>query len=770
MQTKLVGMQQKASQLQQMAQQQPENEQQQAEIRKIQSVLPNIMAQIEFVTNNLESEKTIIDKIAHEAKRINRFDYKHFKEEIAENILIYLKDVMKIENEIHTAFTNNNVTGRHYYFVDQLEDNKHPVFESLDPLKVFYPKIGGIKRINKLPWVVISDKKSFDNVMTELGDKIMKRKDGKEILDKLEDKYSDANDSNFVATPEGAMPNTTNGAYSGTYHDGSGITIDRVYFKSQRTVKVKFSPNPHKPGKYFKNFINPQHEIIKEDNYNYDSENKEYVNVENDDDRIRTADATTYSLAKGQFIKTYYTNDIYEAIVIDHEYVVGARKKRFIPRYGNHHGDINLPVFGRTHTSLADRPYSLIFATKDLQDLYDVVHTQRELMIALAGTKSIFFDRSQKPTDISDDDWAYERKMGTIQIQSQDENGSPIRTNFNQWSMVDLSLSPSIQYLYNILIQIEETMGNIVGIPRQRQAQVQDTDQVGTFKESIKRSFVITEVLFNKHEEIAAEALTHMVNLAGRYAYRNGGKIETNDRINGRRILQISKDILKRVDLRVDVTSSGQSQQRMNELKDLAAVHYKNGQLPFLALLNIFDARTVNEMRTKVEYFTNRAEELNAKAVQADKDSERQLALETQQYTQEFESFWKDKEMQAEQFKTQFDMKNEEFKSMLDKEKLDLDKLRLKIESELKMYELQNEKQSEDNAVVSNNKNTEVNARLKELEIYLNYMVNSAQMNLGEKQLVADVKKNKDTHTENMKKVSSDNVGKKTVKEHVSDN
>ena len=55
--------------------------------------------------------------------------------------------------------------------------------------------------------------------------------------------------------------------------------------------------------------------------------------------------------------------------------------------------------------------------------------------------------------------------------------------------MVDLSLSPSIQYLHNILAQIKEAMGEIIGIPPARQAQIQETDQVGTFKESIKRSF-----------------------------------------------------------------------------------------------------------------------------------------------------------------------------------------------------------------------------------------------------------------------------------------
>src|SRR5690606_16213118 len=98
-----------------------------------------------------------------------------------------------------------------------------------------------------------------------------------------------------------------------------------------------------------------------------------YINKKDETDFRREEDVETINSNKGESFADKYTNDLYSGVVINDRYVVNEGKNPFTLRDIDRHGNINLPVFGKTYASIVDQPYSLIMATKDLQDLYDIV-------------------------------------------------------------------------------------------------------------------------------------------------------------------------------------------------------------------------------------------------------------------------------------------------------------------------------------------------------------------------------------------------------------
>lgn len=760
--TQMAIINQRSEQLGQVLQQEAETPEQQQELERIRAVMPAIMAQIELVQKNLKTEKDILDRKARDIERYYKMDWKDIKETVAEALLNSFYKTLKIKDKEKKSFISNCVLGKHAYYVDQIENEKLPRFEVVDYMKLFFPVIDGTDWIQDGPWAMLEDNMTFPQVAIEFGDKIVKKYDKAKLTELSERFASDSTDGTFVSTPDGDMP-YNKAPYSGTRSNQPPIKVYRIFFKSQRKERVRFSPNPHQKGKFFKHFLNPYAKIINEDEYKYIASREEYVSKTNKEDVIRKRDAESYNVSKGQFVEDFYTNDVYEAVVIDRDITINTRKKRFSPRGIEKHADVKLPIFGRSFSSYSEKPYSLIYATKDIQELYDVVWTNIELMMALAGTKSVLYDRSQKPDDLSDHDWQYQKKLGNIPIQTMDADGNPRRSSFNQWTEVDLSLSSSVQYLEQILERLETSMGNVIGIPRQRLAQTKDTDQVGTFKESIKRSYLITEILFNNHEEVLEEALTQLVNIGGRYTYRNGGKIEVSNKGFGREMVTITKDLLRFLDLKAIVDNSGEDQFKMQELRELAGVHYKGGQLPFGDLVDIFDSSTLGEMKSKVEYFGEKAQELAQQVAEAQGNKDEQTKMKMLQFQQEFDGYWKQKELEIASFKEQFEQKDAEFKNNLEQERLDLEKLEVGVNARLKLFELVNEKDSEDNAVISNMTAEQASNKLSAIEIQLNYMLRSAEIAINKD-------KNDKDHTEKMKKITTDGGGKKMVKEHVRDN
>ncbi len=431
--------QQKVQEIQQKLQSQPKNEEEQAQYAQLQQMIPIIQQQADQQIKQLQKTKLITEQMIDQIKREKYTTKKDFKETIAQKTLQYLRKEISIKQKSVEAIKCRFVTGKTRYLVNLEDGMKLPEFRVLNPINVTYPLVESITNIADGPWVKIREKMTIEQIKSNWGTEITK-KYGEDALKYFEYNAEDITVGAFVSTPnQGAI--FTGGVYTPSLGTSGGITVDYIWIRSQRKQIVKYSPNPYEEGEVFTHFVSPSKEIIKKEDYKYKvvvDENQVkkgyYINKKDSKLLFPETEVELWSENKKEQYKEKYTTDIYQGLVIGGKYVISLGKKRYICRDIDKHYKARLPVFGKTYSTITEQPYSLIDATIDLQDLYDVLHMQEQLMISLSGTKGNIIDRSQKPRGMSDELWEYHWKMGRGYIQTMDANGNPINKTYNQFA------------------------------------------------------------------------------------------------------------------------------------------------------------------------------------------------------------------------------------------------------------------------------------------------------------------------------------------------
>ena len=753
-------------QLMQTLQVKPETPEQQQQQQMLQQSLPMIQHQFDYMKDMMKLDLSLTDDELDDIKSYKNFSKKEWKEDIALSAAKKLRKVLNVDRESTKNFISDVVVGRGNFLVDLYEGDKYPTFKANNVMKISYPKIDGIDWIQDCPWVKIEESKSYQQICVAYGEEI-KKKYGADKLKDLSEAFN-INNATFASTPGyGAV--LVDELYSGSSYGYTNIRVEKIYFKVPKKIPVKYSPNPYVQGEYYRKFLDGEKVIINKDKYRYkkDTDGEEYYIAKNNEkDIYRVDQVDPYIETKGEKMRTYYMNDIYEGVVINNELYICLGRKKYVLRDPDKYSDVKLPVYGRTHASINDQPYSIIKDTINLQDMYDLVNYYRDLMFALAGPKTILYDRSFKPTNMKDEEWEYQKKLGTLYIQTYDKvTGQRNPSTFNQWSMMDMTLSPSVQYYDLILQSIKETMGEVVGVPRQAKGQVVASDQVGTFEMSLKQTSLVNEIRFDKHDEVEARAFEAAINLYLKYCLKENDLVDVINKDFSMDIKKVTKNVFNDIKIEVLITNNSEQERQMSELKELAMVGLKSGTLGYDGLVKTFvESQNLVEFKNKIEYFTEKTQELQQANLMAAEQQKGDIQAQAIKLGQEFEGFWKQKELEGQQIGQQILAKNNEILGQIQADRNAIEREKLEKESALKMYELATEDKTETN-LLSENREARVNQqKLDAMKLQLESIINMMSMEQGEKDLSRK-------HTHDMKKLDVEMTkAKKMNREHVNDN
>src|SRR5690606_35206270 len=144
---------------------------------------------------------------------------------------------------------------------------------------------------------------------------------------------------------------------------------------------------------------------------------------------------------------------------------------------------------GYAYNNYDNRPYSRVLAVRDILILYQLVWYQIELLQALGGMKGIIMDITQKPDNMSPDEWLSMAKKGilpTNPAQVEEESGKP--TRFNAFATYDMGFGNSIAQLKELLPEFQSLAGRILGISPQRMGEVGNRETPGSAKMAINQS------------------------------------------------------------------------------------------------------------------------------------------------------------------------------------------------------------------------------------------------------------------------------------------
>ena len=622
---------QQVQQMMQILQQEPqdaETAQQQAQIRE---ALPQIEYQTALVKDNLSQALSMTKDERDKFMRKFKDDYEDLYEIYSHKLFTKVRQELETDKSSLKNFRNKIVTGRQFYMVNFNHRLQELIYKTQNPYTVYYPNIEDIEWVQNSPWVVVESHMTKEQIRKNF---VLTAKQ-LNVLEAMS--YSATNNQGaFTTGPGNAVvldeqrDNRQAGSSSRKWQQtGHGISVKMIWWRAD--TKIQAIQSPSKYGGKHTMFVNDK-ELLDTQQNEYNASKGTYKDKDTGV-RTKAKNVKTYNSAKGQTKEIRYYDKRFFGVNIGSSLILEGEDP-CQPHPQDNYAYTPLPIVGKTFNGIGEYPYSIVWATAELQKQYWIVMYHRELTFALAGASGVVFDLSQKPDGMTKEEWFYHMKLGRYLIQTISKTGARKNTGYNQFSKVDQTLTNSIQYFEVILQGIEQQIGTLMGVPRQRQGEVQPTDQVGTFDQSNRQAMMVTEILFAEHDEVEVKALEMLLNLSMQYKYKPEDIVDVTD--EEAELIKIPWDMPDRK-FQMKLLNSAKQDVDLDEIKRMSAQMTANGNLPFEFLFKIFSIDSIKEMEGIVAEQTQKQQEIAALQQQGSVEAEAAAEQKKIQMQQQFE-------------------------------------------------------------------------------------------------------------------------------------
>lgn len=560
-----------------------------------QQIAQAIQMEMAHLRSVMRRPVELTDKELAKIRHYYDYDHKDIEQVFAELCVSYHINHQHCRHIFNRNFEEKLVTGNEHYFVDWEPGMADPTIEQAFFENLYLPYNENVMFTSEHSWCVMRQHASLDNIVSSLGHG-MGRKELAAIM--ADGGWEGGNIPMAFYTPEGIYVGEGSGAgrYPATNRGQDTYTVYRVYFKVPAAVRVLISPNNNRPEAL------PHIKRLDEEEYGWYSDRPEKL--------------------KNKKLETRYRQDLYRAIRVGGRAWLAAGKAPVQLRSGTHKSRVELPIIGYT-SSYFYSPSSLIWETRDIQELYNILYYQQELLVVLSGVKGIMVDMSQLMNGMEPHELIYYMRQGIIPLETLDEDGNPKNNSFNQFNEFDQTISPGIQYIQLILNSLKGLASEITGVNDVRMGVVRSTDQVGTSQLAHQNSSLTTEHYFQEHELLMEMAMTRLANLC-RFAYKDGKKA---DFVNGDKIMErmrIPPGGMKGT-YRLIMKSGKKEMKMLAEMQQAARMKFQTGQMAASEFLSILASGSITETRKLIQDYERLAIEAAKENRQAEGDRISQL-------------------------------------------------------------------------------------------------------------------------------------------------
>lgn len=273
---------------------------------------------------------------------------------------------------------------------------------------------------------------------------------------------------------------------------------------------------------------------------------------------------------------TFWVNEAWEGIKIHDTIYIGIQPKQNQRRRMNNPYYCKLGYTGLIYNSTNSTSVSVVDRIKPYQYLFNIIWYRLELAFAQDQGKKVVVDLAQIPRSegIDIEKWMYYLKaMGIMFINSFEEQkkGSHIGkySSFNQFSSIDLSMANTIQGYIDSLDYIKSQVASVSGVSPQRLGAINSQELVGNVEKAVTQSALITEYLFDSHDEVKRRVYTSLVECA-KIAFRNGKQAQFVLDDMGIEMLNIEEFEFENSEFNVYMSNSNKDQKVVETLKMLA--------------------------------------------------------------------------------------------------------------------------------------------------------------------------------------------------------
>jgi hypothetical protein len=534
-------------------------------------------------------------------------DFSDVAEQLAWHSLNYLNEKENMKEKFGINFHDLLCANLPVGYVGQL--NGEPVYERVNPLYFscdISPESGHIEDGD---WAARKMHMTWPSIYDRFYD-IMEESDLDELISKFNTTGSTSK-KNQMDTPNGIT--WREGPTWDGYNNYTDNTTDVWHVVWKSLVKVGFLVTEDEDG-------NPIMEVVDE----------------------------SYKPDKGEDIEWDWVTEIWEGYRIGDDMYIGIRP---IPNQSisiDNPNSTTLPYVGVISNNKNSESKSLVEIMKPLQYLYIAIMYQLQLAISRDKGKIITVDVTQIPKSLGIDanKWLHYLSSTGVNFINPYETGydTPGReggkaASFNQFGQTDLSMSNVIVQYIQLMNKIEEMIGELSGVSRQRQGQVQSSELVGNVQQTIVQSSHITEYLFYTHTQFKKRVYTKLLNTA-KDVWANSGKKKlhylTDDMT---RVFMDITDSFLYSDMDIFVSDSTKEHQNVEALKQLAQPAMQNGAT-LLDIAELYTSDNLTDIKhklTKIEAAKQKREEQMQQMQQQAQQQQTEVMAQIEQGKQQLE-------------------------------------------------------------------------------------------------------------------------------------
>lgn len=524
-------------------------------------------------------------------------EYVNPAEITAHSALEYLRMQNDIDDEFIKGLKDGLIAGKEIHYVGI--HNGEPISERVNPIEFSHDNDPELDNIEDGDWAVRHMQMTPNSIYDRFND-IMDESDLKKVLDLVESK-------------------------GGTSFD-SEDQFNRIEYKAVDMA------NPSDGDNLQANYIDVWHAVWRS------FKKVGFVTSTIDGEEKLDMVDEDYKAGPNETIDWDWVTEIWEGYKIGEDVYVGVQPLSYQDISIDTPNNAKLPYIGSLYSDTNSVNRSLVDVMKPLAYMYIIIWYRLELALSRDKGKIINMDITQIPKSMNVDvnKWLhYLTALGVNFINPYEEGwdipgregGRPAQ--FNQISAQDLTMTNVIANYIDLMNKIEEMIGELSGVSRQRQGSITSSELVGNVERSVIQSSHITEMLFWVHNNIKKRVYTQLLE-ASKTAWRNSERKHLYYVMNdmSRKFIQLSEDFPYSA-FGVFITDSSKEFRNIESLKTLLQPAMQNGAT-LLDAASILTSDNMNQIKQRLEEVDRKRDQM----VQAEQQSKAQLqqqAMEVQQ-------------------------------------------------------------------------------------------------------------------------------------------
>jgi hypothetical protein len=319
---------------------------------------------------------------------------------------------------------------------------------------------------------------------------------------------------------------------------------------------------------------------------------------------------------------------------------------------------VTAPYIGYIFSISGTKATCPVSQIKSLKYLYNIVREDMKKSIGRNMGNVLEMDFASIPEGWGLDKILYYMKNANIKVvdsfatDPEDPTNKTKAGTFNTTGrVVDMGQTNHIAMYNDILRQIKQEVGELLGITPQRLGAVSNRETKGGIERSVVQSSNTTEPLFKAHERFKLKVLNNALNLA-KTVYKGRSLVVQNNLDDiSQGVIELDVDSLANSDLGIFVSNSKKDTALREDIRNIAPIMFQNDRLSadgYIKLKRTDDPVIMQQVLKEVEDERKRQAE-QAQQAQA-KQQEQMLAAQAQKdkEARDFETFKIQQETQKE--------------------------------------------------------------------------------------------------------------------------